>query len=85
MYASCEGYGENAHLCRHARAFIAGLYDKYSNLVSLPNNMTFVPGKSVQKLTRDTLDINQNLTTKLIDHGSWLIHTIRTEIPQKSS
>ena len=85
MYASCEGYSENAHLCRHARAFIAGLYDKYSNLVSLPSNMTFVPGKSVQKLTRDTLDINQNLTIKLMDHGSWLIHAIRTEIPQKSS
>ena len=79
MYASCEGYGENAHLCRHARAFTARLYDKYSNLVSLPNNMTFV-----QKLTRDTLDINQNLTIKLIDHGSWLIHAIRTEIPQKA-
>ena len=84
MYASCEGYGENARLCRHTRAFIAGLYDKYSNLVSLPNNMTFVPGKSVQKLTRDTLDINQNLTIKLIAHGSWLTHAIRTEIPQKS-
>ena len=38
--------------------------------------MTFVPGKSVQKRTRDTLDINQNLTIKLIDHGSWLIHAI---------
>ena len=67
----------------HAGAFIAGLYDKYSNLVSLPNNMTFVPGKSVQKLTRDTLDITQNLTIQLIAHGSWLIHAIRTEIPQK--
>ena len=58
VYASCEGYGENAYLCRHTRAFIAGLYDKYSNLVSLPNNMTFVPGMSVQKLTRDIVDIN---------------------------
>ena len=26
------------------------------NLVSLPNNITFVPGKSVQKFMRDTCD-----------------------------
>ena len=33
VYASFEGYGENAHLCRLARAFIAGLYDMCHNLV----------------------------------------------------
>ena len=53
VYASCEGYGENAHcVC----AFIVGLYDVCQYLVSLPNNITFVPGKFVQKLIRDTCD-----------------------------
>ena len=33
VYASCEGYGENAHLCRLARAFIVGLYDMCHNLM----------------------------------------------------
>ena len=33
VYASCEGYGENAHLCRLARAFIVGLYDMCHNLL----------------------------------------------------
>ena len=33
VYASCDGYGENAHLCRLARAFIVGLYDMCHNLV----------------------------------------------------
>ena len=28
----------------------------YQNLVSLPNNIIFVPGKSVQKFLRDTCD-----------------------------
>ena len=56
VYASCEGFGENAHLCRLAWAFIVGLYDMCQNLVSLPNNITFVPGTFVQKLMRDTCD-----------------------------
>ena len=36
--------------------------------------MIHVPGKSVQKLTRDTLDIDWNLTIKIIAHGwhMWL-------------
>ena len=62
VYARCEGYGEDAHLRRLAWAFIAGLYDMCSNYVSLPNSITFVPGKSVQKLMRDTCDINLVLT-----------------------
>ena len=33
VYDSCEGYGENAHLCRLARAFIVGLYDMCHNLL----------------------------------------------------
>ena len=48
VYANCEGYGENAHLCR--------LYDMCQNLVSLPINISFVPGRFVQKLMRDTCD-----------------------------
>ena len=57
MYANCEGYGENAHLRRLALAFIAGLYAMCYNLVSLPNNITFMPGKSMQKLMRGTGEI----------------------------
>ena len=57
MYANCEGYGENAHLRRLALAFIAGLWAMCYNLVSLHNNVTFMPGKSVQKLMRGTCDI----------------------------
>ena len=33
VYASCDGYGENAYFCRLARAFIVGLYDMCHNLV----------------------------------------------------
>ena len=54
VYASCEGYGENAHLRRLAKAFIVGLYDVCQNLVNLPNSNTFVPGTFVQKFMSDT-------------------------------
>ena len=56
VYASCEGYGENAHLCRLACAFIVGLYDMCQNLMILHINISFVPGRFVQKLMRDTCD-----------------------------
>ena len=95
VYASWEGYGENAHLCRLTRASLLGymicaiiscefvtfplvswvrcgtwLYRFliFASLLNLPNNISFVPGKFMQKLIRDTCD-----WTSFSRLSSWLM------------